>query len=264
VPLTVTPSNEYFGAPDHPILQTIGAHFPTLIVEWDKAPGLFWVFRLAEGWGDGHGGWLAMPAADWQRDGESNLRYTDGRVAFEEELDEPLVASLSTKVEDDALRWSISLRNDTDTAHQDCWAHLCLIHRWAQAFQANCELPTGAGDDLYQTPAALPARNQTARWIKGCAIRDRQDLGARLGRSVNPNGFQEEIVATHGTVRAWRVHEHGTQQLIELHSPDALLLAWSHWPCTDMTLHFGTLGPGERSTAVGTLRFFEREFEIAR
>jgi len=258
-----TPSGEYFDGPNHAVLQTIGAHFPTLIIEWDQAPELFWVFRLAEGWGNRHGSWSAMPAADWQRDPEARLGYTDARVAFEEEFAEPLVASLSTTIAGDELRWSIALRNDADTRQEDCWAHLCLTHRWAQAFQANCELPTGTGDDPYQTAAALPARNRIARWIKSCAVRGRLDLAARIGRTINPNGYQEGIAAAHGTVRAWRVHEHGTWQSIELHSPDAFLLAWSHWPCTDMTVYLGTLEPGAESTATGTLRFSETRFEIA-
>ena len=61
-------------------------------------------------------------------------------------------------------------------------------------------------------------------------------------------------------VRAWRV-EGNQQQFIQLKSPDAALLGWSHWPCTDMGVYFGTLEPGQSSRISGRLEFSEREFE---
>ncbi len=261
--VTAVPSEQFFETLDDPILQTISPSIPTLIIEWDKAPGLFWTLRLAEGWGDDTGGWMAMPRARWSADASGNPCYADARVACEEELAAPLTASLTTAIDGDELRFALALRNDSDVEKADCWAWICMIHRWAAAFQANCELPTGSGDEPFETAAGLPARNRVARWIKGCPIEGKEARGAELGRRSNPNGYQEHILARQGTVRAWRVEEHGTQQFIELHSPDAMLLGWSHWPCTDMMLHFGTLAPGDDSTVTGTLRFFERQFEIA-
>ena len=60
-------------------------------------------------------------------------------------------------------------------------------------------------------------------------------------------------------MRAWRI-EGNRRQFIQLSSPDAALLGWSHWPCTDMGVCFGTLEPGQTGRITGQLEFFEKSY----
>ena len=47
-------------------------------------------------------------------------------------------------------------------------------------------------------------------------------------------------------------------------SPDALAVAWSYWPCTDMDFSLGTVGPGTPGTpgkAAATIHFLPGALE---
>ena len=50
------------------------------------------------------------------------------------------------------------------------------------------------------------------------------------------------------------------QQFIQLSSANAIILGWSHWPCTDMGVGFGTLEPGQTGKVTGQLEFLEKPY----
>src|SRR5262245_45049781 len=112
---------------------------PTLIVEWDGAPGLRWVLRLVECWGDAHSNWGYQPEVVWQTGGPRPLAHQQ-QPAGTTATAAGVVSSAQVSAQGDELAWRITLENRTGGGGTlpGCWAWICLVHRWAQAFQANC------------------------------------------------------------------------------------------------------------------------------
>lgn len=235
-------------------LKSQEGQLPTLVVQWDQAPELVWTLRLAEMFGTRTQKWGYQPHTLWQGDAGA-LSYTDCPIAGQGQAQGR--CSCKAWTADDALFFELSLCNDGTETWEDCWAWLCLIHRWARAFQANCELPAGAAEQLWVPTSGLRAPME--RWLKMCPFHERGELAYRIGENQGTR-WQPQVVAHHGAVRAWRI-EGKRRQFIQLSSPDAALLGWSHWPCTDMGVCFGTLEPGQVGRVSGQLEFFEETFE---
>lgn len=230
---------------------------PTLAVEWDGAPGCLWTLRLCEYFGVQDARWDYPPAVAWKRSGDGELGYADHPVSADSRVKGSV--SVSAKIDADALRFAVTLRNDSDVPWRDAWGWICLIHRWAPAFQSNCELPAGEGDVLWRPCVSLDAPR--GRWLKWCPVLAHHEAAERIGRHQG-RLWQEHIHAKKGAVRAWRMDlDRPVQQFIELSSEQAVFLGWSHWPCTDMGLYFGSLKPGATGQVNGTLRFYEEAYE---
>lgn len=228
---------------------------PTLAIQWDQADELVWILRLTEFCGDASGGWGYQPDVSWDSKTAGMLSYTDSPL----NTDSSVAGTCSCKVsvQNDVLVFELTVHNQSNQTWTDCWGWLCLIHRWAQAFQANCELPAGTAAQPWVPTNALTAPLQ--RWLKWCPVTTHQDAAERLGRSYETR-WQPHIQNREGAVRAWRI-KGNQQQFIQLQSPNAALLGWSHWPCTDMGVYFGTLEPGQSGRISGQLEFSEKEFE---
>lgn len=224
---------------------------PSVIVQWDKAPGLFWHLRLCEYFGVRDQRWDYPTDAKWTTTGDT-MSYADHPATPDESV--MGASSASITVNRDELSIEITLQNKSSEHWVDAWGWVCLIHRWAGAFQANCELPVP-----WSAAAALPAPKE--RWLKWCPVQNRLDIAERIGRH-QAHMFQPHIKAERGAVRAWRMRLGApVQELIELSSPDAFMLGWSHWPCTDMGLYLGDLASGQSTTAALKLRFYETPYE---
>jgi len=253
--LTVTPLPEYLVSGRCPE-ELRPERVPSLIVEWDRADEVFWLIRLCEDYGAAGTRWEYPPPAHWSADPAGRLRYSDHPPA-----DDASIAgrsAVSAEVKDDELTFEVSLRNDSTAAWPDAWGWVCLIHRWANAFQANCELPVGQEGETWRPCACL--RAPMGRWLKWCPVAERLEEATRIG-TARPDMWQGHLQAKRPAVRAWRMAlGRPVRQFVELSSPDAILLGWSHWPCTDMGLYFGTLGPGQTGTVRGRLRFFEEPY----
>ena len=228
---------------------------PTLAIQWDKADELVWTLRLTEFFGDASGGWGYQPDVNWEGETAGKLAYADSPLSADDSVEG--TCSCRVSVRGDALLFELEVCNHSSRTWTDCWGWLCLIHRWAQAFQANCELPAGTAEQPWVPANALAAPLQ--RWLKWCPVATHRDEAGRIGGAYGPR-WQPHIQNREGAVRAWRV-EGNRQQFIQLQSPDAALLGWSHWPCTDMGVYFGTLEPGQSGRISGRLEFSEREFE---
>jgi hypothetical protein len=228
---------------------------PTLAIQWARAEELVWTLRLTEFFGDIQGGWGYQPDVEWQVNEHGAMSYTDRPISIDPAISG--TASACVQPGDDCLTFEITLKNNSSETWKDCWGWVCLIHRWARSFQANCELPTGG------TPAQawMPANALSApleRWLKWCPVQSKREIATRIGENY-PTRWQPHIHAVQGAVRAWRVIDN-KQQFIELSSSDAIILGWSHWPCTDMGLYFGTLEARQTATVSAQLRFFEKSF----
>ncbi len=228
---------------------------PTLAVQWDQAPELVWTLRLTEMMGSRAQQWGYQPHVQWRADADGALSYVDCPASKEGQAQGR--CACKAQVVGDALLFELSLSNDGSETWEDCWGWLCLIHRWARAFQANCELPAGEGEQLWVPASSLRAPME--RWLKICPYHERGELAYRIGENQGSR-WQPHVVAHHSAVRAWRI-EGNRRQFIQLSSPDAALLGWSHWPCTDMGVCFGTLEPGQVGRVSGQLEFFEETFE---
>jgi len=253
--LTLSPLNAYIQNHPHPPSDlSDGKSIPTLTVEWDRADELVWTIRLVEFFGDGQAAWSYQPAAEWTPDGNGGFSYENvppaagGKIAGS--------CSAHVQLNENTTHFRLSLRNGSEQPWPDCWGWVCLIHRWAKAFQANCELPAGAADKPWVNIGSLEAPME--RWLKWCPIEEKLEAAKRIGKNAGAR-WQPHIQAQEGSVRAWRV-EGNQQQFIELTSPDAVILGWSHWPCTDMGLNFGTIEPGEENSVSGELSFREEEY----
>ena len=230
---------------------------PTVVVEWDRAEGAFWTLRLCERFGVATAQWEYPPAAAWVADGEKGMEYGDHPVSSDASIQGR--SSSRVAVNGDELSFEVSLHNDSPAVWTDAWCWVCLIHLWAGSFQANCELPVGMEEDPWRPCASLVAPKE--RWLKWCPTRERREVSERIAQH-HARMWQPHIEAVRGAVRAWRiVAQRSTQQFIELSSRDAIILGWSHWPCTDMGLYFGSLEPGSSATVHGKLRFSETPYE---
>ena len=227
---------------------------PTLVVKWDRAPELFWTLRLTEYCGDASRQWGYQPPAEWYHDGQGTLSYADSPLAPEQNVEG--TCSCTATAAGDALSFELSITNHSEQAWPDCWGWLCLIHRWARAFQANGELPAGPPDRPWVSASSLQAPLE--RWLKWCPVADRRVIATRIGENQGTR-WQPHIQAQQGAVRAWRV-EGDRQQVLQLSSPEAIILGWSHWPCTDMGVYFGTLEPEQTGHITGRLEFSENAF----
>ncbi len=229
---------------------------PALVVEWNRAEGLFWTLRLCERFGLQDRQWEYPTPAQWATDAEGRISYSNHPPSEDQSVAGR--AGVSATVGEDDLTFEVTLYNDSESAWPDAWAWVCLIHRWAGSFQANCELPAGPEGRVWTPCASLRAPKE--RWLKWCPVRDKADVAARIGLH-QAYMWQPHIQAMAGAVRAWRMAlGRPVQQFIEMSSPDAIILGWSHWPCTDMGLYFGTLEPGQSDTVHGRIRFFEQPY----
>lgn len=227
---------------------------PTLVIQREGYNELLWTLRLTEFFGDTCRTFGYQPDTKWTRDGLGALSYRDSAVSSCGEIGG--ICSCKASTAGDTLNFEITVTNRTGKPWTDCWAWLCLIHRWARAFQANCELPAGSEQKLWMPTNFLVAPME--RWLKWCPLIDRQDVAGRIGYNQGTR-WQPHIRARQGAVRAWRI-EGNQQQFIQLSSPDAIILGWSHWPCTDMGVYFGTLAPDQMGKITGRLEFFEKSF----
>jgi hypothetical protein len=231
---------------------------PMLIVEWGRAEGLLWTLGLCEYYGVQNARWEYPTPVRWDKVSEGHLAYVDHPVTKDRSIAGRTSVAVGAK--GDELSFEVTLHNDSPTTWQDAWGWVCLIHRWAGPFQANCELPVeGPADDPWVSCASL--RAPKGRWLKWCPVARDKQIAERIGRN-QAHMWQPHIEATRGAVRAWRMDlRRPIQQFVELSSDNAIILGWSHWPCTDMGLYFGSLDPGSYRTAYGKLRFFEEPYE---
>ena len=81
---------------------------------------------------------------------------------------------------DDTLTFEISVTNQSNEAWPDCWGWLCFIHCWAQAFQANCELPVGEPENPWIPVSTLEA--PLGRWLKWCPVAEYTATAERIAR----------------------------------------------------------------------------------
>jgi hypothetical protein len=200
--------------------------------------------------------WDYPPAGKWNRRKDS-LYYSGQSPA----TDPAIQGRCATKLSSDknALHFEATLKNDSAQTWQDAWGWVCLMHLWAGAFQANCELPTETGENPWQHCASLPAPME--RWLKWCPVHKKKDMAERIGLNQKKM-WQPHIEANQGSVRAWQIDaKRSVQQIIQMVSPDAVILGWSHWPCTDMGLYFGDLTPGSSAKVQGDLIFHEKPFK---
>jgi len=224
---------------------------PTLVIEWDRAPGAFWTLRLCEYFGANGVRWDYPTPAPWVASDEGRLEYADHPASADRSISARASVTATTQ-ESDELSFQVTLKNDSAETWRDSWCWVCLIHRWAGAFQANCELPTGTEDDPWAPSASL--RAPKGRWLKWCPIREHRMIGERIAQQQR-HMWQPHIEASQGAVRAWRMDlEEPIQQFIQMSSANAIMLGWSHWPCTDMGLYFRSLAPGETGVVSGNLR----------
>jgi hypothetical protein len=255
--ITVSPLSRFVESGRAPDELADASSIPTLVVEWDRAPGLFWTLRLCEYYGLRDVRWDYPAPVEWVKVSEGHWTYADHPVSG----DAPIKgrASVAAKAKDDELDFEVILRNEASTTWQDCWGWVCLIHRWAGSFQANCELPAGPTDHPWLPCASL--RAPKGRWLKWCPVRPHRQVADRIGQN-QARMWQPHIEAAAGAVRAWRMDlERPIQQFVELSSDSGIILGWSHWPCTDMGLSFGSLEPEQSTTARGKLRYFEEPYE---
>jgi len=227
---------------------------PTLIVEHSDYSELLWALRLTEFFGDASGQFGYQPDVQWSDDGNGVVSYADSPVA-------PAggtagICSCQVRSGEDGLTFEIEVTNQSGETWPDCWAWLCFIHRWSRAFQANCELPVGEPGKEWVPANSLDAPLE--RWLKWCPVAEHAAMAERIGQNQGTR-WQPHIQATQGAVRAWRAHS-SCQQFMQLSSPNAIILGWSHWPCTDMGVGFGTLEPGQTGKVTGQLEFFEKPY----
>ena len=251
--IRIDPLERVRDRPDTPA-ELAGSQLPTLVVRSTDHPGLLWSLRLTEFFGDANGGFGYQPNAEWIDDGNGGLSYRDSPVSAVD--GHAGTCSCAVSVGAESVRFELAVTNLSAEVWQDCWAWLCLIHRWAQAFQANCELPAGPPNSPWTPVNTLPAPLE--RWLKWCPVAAHEETASRIG--TGSQRWQPHIRATAGAVRAWRI-DGNEQQIIQLSSPAAVLLGWSHWPCTDMGLCFGDLAAGETGRVAGELRLVTSSFE---
>ncbi len=229
---------------------------PTLAIEWNLAEELFWTLRLCERFGISAAQWGYPPRAEWMSERQNQLSYYNLTASAEDSF----ACYSSAKVEwaDENLNFQIKMHNHSGRVLSDAWCWVCLIHLWAGAFQANCQLPVGSGEEKWMHSAALEAPKE--RWLKWCPIQQHRKIAEKIARH-NEHMWQPHIVAKESAVHAWRINAgRKTQQFIELASPDGIILGWSHWPCTDMGLYFGSIEPDNTATVEGHLRFYEKSY----
>ena len=253
--LTVTPFEAFRqNRTDVPTELKEDVAVPTVIVEHSDYRELLWALRLTEFFGEESRQFGYQPNAQWRDNGIGEVSYVDSPVSADGET--PGTCGCRVRSEKDRLTFEINLVNQSDQTWPDCWGWLCLIHLWGRAFQANCELPVGESDRPWVPTSSLEA--PLGRWLKWCPVTEHADAAGRIGRNQGTR-WQSHIQATQGAVRAWRV-DGRCQQFIQLASPDAIILGWSHWPCTDMGVSFGTLESGQTGSVTGQLEFFEKSF----
>ena len=230
---------------------------PSLIVEWDNAPGSVWVLRVCEYYGVRDCRWDYPEAAKWASTGGGEMSYFDHPVS-----EDPSVrgtSSATIRVDGDRLDYEVTLHNNSSDTWEDAWGWICLVHRWAGSFQANCELPVGDETGPWTPCVSLPAPKE--RWLKWCPVLQHSQIAERIGRN-QAHMWQPHIEARMGTVRAWRMSLNGPmQQFVEMSSPNAIIVGWSHWPCTDMGLYFGDIEPGQSEVVRATLGFHEERYQ---
>ncbi len=253
--ISVSSLEEYLhNHPSSPGDLKLNTSCPTLVVQRESCSELLWTLRLTEFFGDTSGSYGYQPDAHWTDQSSSRLSYRDSAMSSTGEIDGS--CSCMVTAEEDQLTFEISVTNHSEEPWADGWAWLCLIHRWARAFQANCELPVGEGERIWVPVNSLTAPME--RWLKWCPVMEHQDVAERIGRNQGTR-WQRHIQAKQGAVRAWRI-EGNQQEIVQLTSPDAIILGWSHWPCTDMGVYFGTLQPGKTGKVTGRLEFLEESF----
>jgi hypothetical protein len=255
--ITIDSLSDFIASGDAPPELVGEQPIPALIVRNDRLPGLFWFLRVCEYYGVRDKRWDYPGAAPWIKDRSGEMSYSEHPPCDGDDIKGR--TSALAKVDGDQLSIDVTLQNDSSELWIDAWGWICLIHRWAGAFQANCELPTGDADKLWTAAGSLPAPKE--RWLKWCPVKSQIDIAQRIGRHQS-HMFQPHIIAKHGAVRVWRMRlGQPVQEFVEMSSPDAMMLGWSHWPCTDMGLSFGSLEPGQRSSVQCNMSFYEDTYD---
>ena len=103
-------------------------------------------------------------------------------------------SSCQVRCQENSLTFELKVTNRSNRVWPDCWAWLCLIHRWGRAFQANCELPVGDREEQRWVPAnALEAPLE--RWLKWCPVAEHAAAAERIGRNQGTR-WQPHLQAT--------------------------------------------------------------------
>ena len=94
----------------------------------------------------------------------------------------------------------------------------------------------------------------TARFITRSAV-CAMESGARSAESFACSRLNRRRVRTGFVVKERELV--GFSWLI---SRQAIILGWSHWPCTDMGVYFGSLEPEQTGSITGQVEFSEKSY----
>jgi hypothetical protein len=227
---------------------------PVVLIEWDQAPGCIWPIRLPEVVGtsaEGYGEYQRY--YQWQRASDNRLYFenaplTDTRFQG--------VCHGEVQIQADRIEFKLSASNQSEQPWSQFFGHVCLLHMFTDRAH---EAGFGGNHYFYDQDGRRHIREVTPEFpeleFAWCAIEGSDEFLDNFkdtGRYLRPGTASIQRLETE------RIYRNQLQR-VTLASEDAVLLGWSGWPCTDLALSFGTVGPGQTQSVTGQVVFSQHE-----
>ncbi len=214
----------------------------TLVITWDRAPGARWALNIPEHFGSHatktHFG---IKAWSWQVHSDQHCTLINQTNESKGEL------RCDYRVGDGCLNIEMNCTLDLENVLDDMMCQACFNHLWADGFGRNAYVLINGEFK----PLCDEDPGDEIKWRRFIAIKGREDYGKYVWPVYH--GAEGRFIAT---------MRHGDDPLtIGFASPDALAVAWSFWPCTDMDFALGAIGAGKAGKATATLHFLPGTLE---
>ena len=214
----------------------------TLVITWDRVPGARWALNIPESFGMYRSKtFFQIGAWTWQNHGDHDCTLVNRTD------DPPGELRCDYRVGPDRLDITMTCTLDSDEVREDVMCQACFNHLWADGF----------GRDAYALidGALKPLRDEDPddekSWRRFIELEGREDYGKQIWPVYRGAGGR--FIATMCG---------GDDPLtIGFASPDALAVAWSFWPCTDMDFELGAIGACKAGKATATIHFLPGTLE---
>jgi hypothetical protein len=215
----------------------------TLVITWGRAPGARWALNIPEHFGS------RATKTDFGISGWSWQSHSDQHCTLINHTNDPKgELRCDYRVGTDRLDIEMNCTLDLEDVLDDIMCQACFNHLWADGF----------GRDAYALidgelkPLRDDDPDNEKQWRRFIALEGREDYGRHIWPVYH--GAEGGFIAT---------MRHGNDPLtIGFASPDALAVAWSFWPCTDMDFKLGAIGPGQAGKATATIHFLPGTLEV--
>ena len=217
-------------------------HARTLVITWDRVPGARWALQIPEGFGvHATKTVFRIDLWTWQNHGDDHCTLVNRTD------DPPGELRCDYRVGPNRLDITMTYTLDSDEVREDVMCQACFNHLWADGFGRDAYAMFGGKLKALRDDDPEDEKG----WRRFISLEGREDYGQYI--RPKHHGAEGQFIAT---------TRRGDDPLtIGFASPNALAIAWSFWPCTDMDFSLGPVGSSAPGTAAATIHFLPGELE---